>query len=135
MDVSSSSEEGPKDASGWRCKPGRFRLTKEDRVRRPFEYRKVTKCGVRYRTPHFHIRMFAGPQDRQRLGMAVSRKVGNAWERNGIKRRVREYFRLNRERIPPNTDIVFVALTGAADLDTHQLRRELNSFFEKVFGR
>jgi hypothetical protein len=30
---------------------------------------------------------------------------------------------------------VFVALTGAADLDTHQLRRELNSFFEKVFGR
>jgi len=68
-----------------------------------------------------------------RLGIAVGKKAGNACARNRIKRGLREYFRLNQEKMPPGMDIVFIALPGAASLNTLQLRVELDRFFEKWF--
>ncbi|AFM26577.1 ribonuclease P protein component [Desulfomonile tiedjei] len=126
---SSSSGEGQKDASACRSEARTFRLTREDRIRRPSEYRRIIKEGVRYRTPHFFIRMLENPQGLQRLGIAVGRKVGKACARNRIKRRLREYFRLNRDKIPPGTDVVFNPLVGASVLDTKQLFEELDRFF------
>ncbi len=41
-----------------------------------------------------------------RLGMAVSRRVGNAVSRNAIRRRVREAFRTGQHDLPPGYDFV-----------------------------
>jgi ribonuclease P protein component len=49
-----------------------------------------------------------------RLGITVTRKIGNAVARNRIKRLVREVFRLNRERLPEGLDVVWVAKQQAA---------------------
>lgn len=43
-----------------------------------------------------------------RLGLAVSKKIGNAVVRNRIKRLLRECFRLYPEYIPKSVDIVIV---------------------------
>jgi len=43
-----------------------------------------------------------------RLGLSVSRKVGGAVQRNRWKRRLREAFRLNRQRLPCGVDLVVV---------------------------
>ncbi|MBI5571460.1 MAG: ribonuclease P protein component [Desulfomonile tiedjei] len=106
-------------------------MTKEDRVRRPSEYRRIMKMGASYRTAHFRIRMLRNPLGVTRLGIAAGRKAGKACARNRIKRRLREYFRLNRDRIPPETDVVFIALPGAATVDTRQLCEELDRFFDR----
>ena len=50
-----------------------------------------------------------------RLGITVTRKVGNAVARNRIKRMVREVFRQNRERLPAGLDVVWVAKQQAAN--------------------
>jgi ribonuclease P protein component len=49
-----------------------------------------------------------------RLGITVTRKIGNAVARNRIKRLVREVFRLNRVRLPEGLDLVWVAKQQAA---------------------
>ncbi|MCP5043855.1 MAG: ribonuclease P protein component [bacterium] len=64
---------------------------------------------------------------RTRLGMAVSRKVGNAVVRNRVKRAIREWFRTSRDELAQNVDIVVIARPGAAKRETTQIARELNS--------
>jgi ribonuclease P protein component len=91
------------------------------------------KYGARYRTSHFYIRMLRNPLGTTRLGIAAGRKAGNACARNRIKRRLREYFRLNRDKFPPETDIVFTVLKEASKLNTQQLFQELDRFFERQY--
>jgi ribonuclease P protein component len=43
-----------------------------------------------------------------RIGLSVSRKVGGAVQRNRWKRRLREAFRLNREKLPRGVDLVVI---------------------------
>lgn len=129
MEDWSSSGEEQKDASACQSEPKRFTLTKEDRIRHSSDYRRIMKAGGRYSTPHFRIRMLKSPVGKTRLGIAAGRKAGKACARNRIKRRLREYFRLNRDKIPASTDVVFIPLEGASTADTNQLFKELDRFF------
>ncbi|MCL1985949.1 MAG: ribonuclease P protein component [Betaproteobacteria bacterium] len=66
--------------------------------------------GQRYFSRHFVLfvadeRACSG---QWRLGLAVTRKSGNAVWRNRIKRIVREFFRLHQRSIPQGWDIVVV---------------------------
>ena len=59
----------------------------------------------------------------RRLGISVSRKVGNAVVRNRIKRGVRDRFRRQRGLLPESVDLVVIArpkanrLNGGAAID------------------
>ncbi len=59
-----------------------------------------------------------------RLGVTVTRKVGLAHERNRIKRLVREVFRLERSRLPPGYDMVWVAKRNALSFELEDLRSD-----------
>ncbi len=133
MDESSSSGEEQKDAGACQSDARSFRLTKRDRIRQSSDFRRIMRKGVRYFTPHFHIRMLRNPLGITRLGITAGRKAGKACARNRIKRRLREYFRLNRDKMPSGTDLVFIASQGAAALETKQLFAELDRFFETKF--
>ncbi len=47
-----------------------------------------------------------GSGSETRLGLVVGRRYGDAVSRNAFKRRVREAFRLNRERLPAGHDVI-----------------------------
>lgn len=57
----------------------------------------------------------------RRMGLVTGRKVGNAVTRNRVKRLLREVFRLNKHRLLPGVDVVFVSRPAAAKYDFYQL--------------
>ncbi len=50
---------------------------------------------------------------KNRVGITTGKKLGGAVERNRIRRRLREVYRLNEERFRPGYDIVVVARSRA----------------------
>ncbi len=67
--------------------------------------------------------MHSGSQPR--LGMTVSRKVGNAVVRNRLKRQIREWFRTTRNEIAEPMDLVVIAMREGAGIDSTSLNQEL----------
>ncbi len=108
-----------------------------DRLHRRAEFLRAQRDGLRRQTKHFVIYLWARQSadlsevgfstlGSVRLGITVSRRIGNAVARNRVKRRVRELFRRElRKGLPVGSDLVVIARNGAAMLTSDEVRREL----------
>ncbi|MGD0276998.1 MAG: ribonuclease P protein component [Syntrophales bacterium] len=106
---------------------GRYTFGRQDRIRKKKDFTKIYAKGTRFHTGNFTVITYSNPNGIRRLGLTVSKKVGSAVQRNRVKRLLREFFRLNKEKLPSSKDIVIIARTGATSLDYEDLCRELNS--------
>jgi ribonuclease P protein component len=70
--------------------------------------------------------------EQNRLGVTVSKRVGKAVRRNRVKRLAREHFRRNRDSIRGIWDINVVAKSGAADLTTPEVFRQLQNLLSRI---
>ena len=61
---------------------------------------------------------------RSRLGLSVSKKVGNAVKRNAVRRRFKEIFRSSSARLPGDLDFVVSARPAAAEASFSELNEE-----------
>lgn len=66
-----------------------------------------------------------GDEPDVRLGITASRRIGNAVQRNRVKRRVREFFRLYRNELQPAHDLLIIARLGAEKLSFKDVESEL----------
>jgi ribonuclease P protein component len=86
------------------------KFPKTSRILRSAEFRHIYENGFRVSSPLFAAFCFerpaTGPSEGPRLGLTVPRAVGGAVERNRIKRRLREAFRLHRHRLGERWDLV-----------------------------
>jgi len=91
------------------------RITKEMRLRRRADYLVVQSEGLKLHGRHVLAlaRKRSDPALSGRLGITVTKKVGNAVVRNRIKRMLREWMRLHGW-VPTGWDIVIVAKDSAA---------------------
>ena len=67
-----------------------------------------------------------------RLGLTVSTKVGCAVVRNRARRRLREIYRLNEDKLARGVDVVVVARVRAASSDYHRLEKSFLKLADKL---
>src|SRR3712207_9479695 len=73
------------------------------------EFERVYRQGTAYRGKLFSVHAFPNEHGTPRLGLSVSRKVGNAVTRNAVRRRLKEIFYSALPGIPGNLDLVVSA--------------------------
>lgn len=102
------------------------------RLRTSAEFQQAWQLGRRIHTQHFILIVCPNRCKRMRLGITVSRKVGNAVIRNRLKRRLREYFRRNLRPLEAFLDISIVAKRQAGSLPHELLVAELHKAFARL---
>lgn len=95
----------------------RFGQRSSVRLRQTRDFNRVYRNGDRLYGKGFTLIYLGGGQKDScftgsRLGISVPKKVGNAVQRNRIKRIIREAFRLHRGVFPQGSDIVFAVRPG-----------------------
>jgi ribonuclease P protein component len=96
-----------------------------NRLKKSWEFENVNKMGCKYHTPHFVLLLADNSFTYPRLGITVSKKVGNAVVRNRLKRLLRETFRMKLSQLS-SYDYVVIAKRNAAQVNLSQIKKELN---------
>ena len=112
--------------------PLRFSFTKADRILKRSEFIALSKLGRRVQNNDFIAYFLPAQHNHSRLGVTVTKKVGQAVERNRIKRLVREYFRLNRHCLSGKWDINIIAKRQSAGITSEKVFRSLENIFDRI---
>ena len=109
---------------------GRFR--RAQRLTRPAEFDRVFAEGQRSVDRYLTILFRPNGLDYPRLGFAVSkRRVRRAVDRNRLRRRVRERFRLAAAGLPP-VDLVVIARAEAGSCPSEELDASLRRHWDRI---
>jgi len=107
---------------------------RRDRLRRSWEFRRVSRSGRPERAQKFILLISSSPDGQSsggRLGLTVNRRVGNAVVRNRLKRQMREWFRRLRPEDKSGRDIVIIARKSAAGISTDELGATLSALLQR----
>ena len=87
-------------------------------IKKNSDFQKVYKTGKSYANRLLIMYVMRTEQENAtRIGISVSKKVGNSVVRHHITRLVRESFRLNQDRVKTGLDIVVVARATAKEAE------------------
>lgn len=90
------------------------------------DFGRVYRQGRSYGSRLLVMYVLSGePENAGRVGISVSKKVGNSVVRHRIKRLIKENIRLNPDLIEKNSDYVFIARKDAQNASYHDIERSL----------
>ena len=103
-------------------------LPSAHRLRRSEDFRLAIRQGVRTGRDTIVVHMTReGGDDLARAGLVVSKSIGNAVVRNGVKRRLRNVLRAPIAEQPPGTLLVVRALPPSGTASFQVLETEVRS--------
>jgi ribonuclease P protein component len=104
---------------------------KPERVTSRNRFKVIYNQGVWRRSKNFTVVTCVNDLGAKRLGITVTKKTGNAVQRNRIKRLIREFFRLNKKLFPDQHDVVIMARKNIMSLTYRQACDELTELFTR----
>jgi ribonuclease P protein component len=104
---------------------------KYGKIQRGWQFEKVYKEGSKFYDDLFVLYALPNNINEARIGLTVTKKIGNSVQRNRIKRLIREAFRLSN-RILPGNDIVVVARKPSVDLKYSQAKNSLDHLLRRA---
>lgn len=100
-------------------------MNKKQRIKKNAEFQKIFKKGKSFANRQFVVYTMENEYDYFRIGLSVSKKVGNAVVRNRIKRYIRQSFLELNDSVTGNKDYIIIARNSAAKLDFHETKKNL----------
>lgn len=101
-------------------------MNKHQRVKKNKEFQQVFKHGKSFANRQFVIySLRTEGQEEFRLGISVSKKIGNAVTRNRIKRYVRQAVHELKDDLLQDRDYIIIARNQAASIDFHETKKSL----------
>ncbi|WP_409290886.1 ribonuclease P protein component [Peribacillus sp. SCS-26] len=101
-------------------------MNKKLRIKKNEEFQTVFQRGTSVANRQFVVYILEKKdQDFFRIGLSISKKIGNAVVRNQIKRYLRQAFLELNQDVFPGRDYVIIARKPAADLDFFQVKSSL----------
>ena len=95
----------------------------------------ATAGGAKFVTAPFVLQALArGDEGPVRVGLTVSKKVGNAVERNRVRRRLREIVRQQARGLRAGHDYVLIGRRAALSLPFDRLAGELDRALQRVLA-
>ena len=89
------------------------------------DFQKVYKIGKSYANKYLVMYISENQTNRNRLGISVSKKVGNSIVRHRLTRLIRESYRLQEDRFQNGLDIVVIARAGAKGKTYYEIESAL----------
>jgi ribonuclease P protein component len=101
-------------------------------LKKDCDFRKVYKHGKSFANRYLVMYILENKSDSSRIGISVSKKVGNAITRNKIRRRIKEAYRLNiDENVKNGYDIIFIARVSCNEAEYKDIDKAINHLVKK----
>ena len=106
---------------------------KKLRLRNRADFSRVYRHGKSFANHQFVVYWFSKKEvERFRVGISVSKKVGNAVVRNRMRRLVKEIVRHHESEIAGGLDIVFIVRKGALSMEYSELEKSVLHVLRKA---
>ena len=89
------------------------------------DFQNVYRRGKSYANRYLVMYVLPNQTERNRLGISVSKKVGNSVIRHHLTRLIRESYRLHEDMFHSGLDMVVIARTTACDISYHEVESAL----------
>ena len=100
-------------------------MKKRFRVKKEKDFNAIFKEGKSFANRKFVIYRLENDEQHFRVGLSVSKKLGNAVTRNQIKRRIRHILIEHKNQLVENVDFVVIARKGVEILDYAEMEKNL----------
>lgn len=104
-----------------------------ERIKTRAEFQQIYQKGTRLHGRYGTVFVFANQRPVGRLGIAATKKLGGAVERNRAKRLIREVFR--RNKVAPGFDVVVIPKRELLQASLTALETDYRNILERTFRR
>ena len=94
-------------------------------LKKNYDFQRVYKTGKSYANKYLVMYVVENHSDKNRLGISVSKKVGNSVIRHRVTRLIRESYRLHENIFNSGLDIVVIARNSASRVSYMEIESAL----------
>lgn len=102
-----------------------FEMIKKDR-----QFRYIYSRGKSFANKKLVVYYIKNNDEKLRVGISISKKVGKAVVRNRLRRLIKENIRLN-QNLKSGYSMIFLARVGADDLDFNTMKSSINHLLKR----
>ena len=100
-------------------------MRKSFRVKKEKDFNAIFQEGKSVANRKFVVYRLENSEQHFRVGLSVSKKLGNAVMRNQIKRRIRHVLITHKDQIIENLDFVVIARKGVEEMNYTEIEKNL----------